>query len=126
MDFSMFKNRLNFNFTFYKNITENQIVDIPALTESGFRSRIINSGSVENKGLEITFNATPIKKPNFSWNINANWSANRNKVTSLPAEFEGNPYMVASVGDVVYYKARIGGSLGDMYGYKLNVLRMDR
>lgn len=61
MDFSMFKNRLGLNFTFYKNITKNQIVEIPALTESGFRSRFINSGSVENKGLEITLNATPIK-----------------------------------------------------------------
>ncbi|MDV3866641.1 SusC/RagA family protein [Elizabethkingia anophelis] len=119
MDFSMFKNRLGINFTFYKNITKNQIVEIPALTESGFRSRFINSGSVENKGLEITLNATPIKKPNFSWNINANWSANRNKVLSLPAEFEGNPYTVASVGDVLFYQVRVGGSLGDMYGYKL-------
>lgn len=69
--------------------------------------------------MEITLNATPIKKPNFSWNINANWSANRNKVLSLPAEFEGNPYTVASVGDVLFYQVRVGGSLGDMYGYKL-------
>ena len=58
MDFSMFKTDWALISHSIKILQKNQIVEIPALTESGFRSRFINSGSVENKGLEITLNAT--------------------------------------------------------------------
>jgi hypothetical protein len=60
-----------------------------------------------------------VKNKKFSWSINANWSMNRNKILSLPEEFNGEPYTMGSVGGVVYFNAFVGGSLGDMYGYGL-------
>jgi hypothetical protein len=42
-----------------------------------------NVGSMFNKGIELTLNATPIKGRNFSWNTSFNFSHNTNEVTSL-------------------------------------------
>lgn len=119
MDFSFLKNRIGLGITAYQNNNENQIIDIPSLLESGYSYRTINSGEVRNRGVELTLNTIPIKTKNFSWNLNANWSTNSNEILSLPAEFQGEPYTIASVAGVVYYNAVVGGSLGDMYGYGL-------
>lgn len=119
MDFGFFKNRMNFNFTVYQNYSENQILSIPSLYESGYSSRIINGGKIRNRGAEITLDVTPLKSKAFTWKIGANWSYNENRIMSLPDEFNGEPFTMASVGGVVYYNAVVGGSLGDFYGYKL-------
>ena len=119
MDFSFFKNRLTYNVTVYQNNTKDQIIDVPSLIETGYTTRTINSGEVRNRGVEMTLNAYPVKNKNFSWNVSANWSLNRNKILSLPQEFKGEPYTMGSVGGVVFFNAIVGGSLGDMYGYKL-------
>ena len=116
MDFTVLKNRLTFNFTAYQNNSKDQSVIIPMLYETGYNKRIINSGELRNRGIEMTLNAYPIKNKNFSWNVNANWSMNRNKILSLPEEFQGKPYTMGSVGSVVFYNAVVGGSLGDIYG----------
>ncbi len=116
MDFTLLKNRLTFNFTAYQNNSKNQSIIIPMLYETGYNKRIINAGELRNRGIEMTLNAYPIKNKDFSWNISANWSMNRNKILSLPEEYQGKPYTMASVGSVVFYDAVVGGSLGDMYG----------
>jgi outer membrane receptor protein involved in Fe transport len=40
---------------------------------------MINAGEVRNRGVEMMLNATPVKSKDFSWNVSANWSLNRNK-----------------------------------------------
>ncbi|MCS3868640.1 TonB-linked SusC/RagA family outer membrane protein [Chryseobacterium ginsenosidimutans] len=119
MDFTILKNRITYTVTAYQNNSKDQIVTIPALWETGYSGRVINAGEVRNRGLEMTLNTYPIKNKNFSWSVNANWSLNRNKILSIPAEFQGEPYTMGSVGGVVYFNAVVGGSLGDMYGYGL-------
>lgn len=119
MDFSFLKNRVNYSITVYQNNNKNQIVKIPALWETGYSNRVINAGEIRNRGIEMTLNTFPIKNKNFSWSVNANWSMNRNRIVALPSEFQGQPYVMSSVGGVVYYNAVVGGSLGDMYGYGL-------
>jgi TonB-linked SusC/RagA family outer membrane protein len=119
MDFTILKNRITYTITAYQNNSKDQIVKIPALWETGYSARVINAGEVRNRGIEMTLNTYPIKNKNFSWSVNANWSLNRNKILSIPAEFQGEPYTMGSVGGVVYFNAVVGGSLGDMYGYGL-------
>ncbi|WP_394665104.1 SusC/RagA family TonB-linked outer membrane protein [uncultured Chryseobacterium sp.] len=116
MDFSVLKNRLNFNFTLYQNMSENQIIPVSLPYESGYSQRIINAGKIRNRGMELSLNTTPFKTKSFSWMIGANWSANENRVLTTSEGFDG---IISTVGGVVFYKAFVGGSLGDMYGFKL-------
>lgn len=84
VDLSFLKNRrINLTATIYKSNTSNQIINAQSLTETGYTSRLINAGNIENKGIELTLNADAIKTKDFTWNITANWSKNRNKVVSL-------------------------------------------
>ncbi|WNI36365.1 SusC/RagA family TonB-linked outer membrane protein [Chryseobacterium sp. SG20098] len=116
MDFSLFKNRLNLNLTAYQNFSENQIIPVSMPTESGYSKRIINAGKIRNRGLELSADILAIKGKDFSWKVSGNWSTNENRVMTLPEGFDG---IVSNVGDVVFYKMEVGGSLGDMYGFKL-------
>ncbi|MCD9617808.1 SusC/RagA family TonB-linked outer membrane protein [Chryseobacterium gleum] len=116
MDFSLFKNRLNLNLTAYQNVSENQIIPVSLPSESGYSKRIINAGKIRNRGLELSADILAIKGKDFSWKVGGNWSTNENRVMTLPEGFDG---IVSNVGDVVFYKMEVGGSLGDMYGFKL-------
>ncbi|PTT38648.1 SusC/RagA family TonB-linked outer membrane protein [Chryseobacterium sp. HMWF028] len=116
MDFSLFKNRLNLNLTAYQNISENQIISVSLPYESGYSKRVINAGKIRNRGLELSADILAVKGKNFSWKVGGNWSTNENRVMTLPEGFDG---IVSNVGDVVFYKMEVGGSLGDMYGFKL-------
>ena len=119
MDFRLFNNKVGFNFTLYQNDTKNQILQVPVLNETGYSSRVINGGKVRNRGVELTLDANVLKRKDFSWKVNANWSSNQNEILSLPPEFNNEPFTMATIGGVVYYNAMVGGSLGDMYGFKL-------
>lgn len=116
MDFSFFKNRLNLNLTAYQNVSENQIIPVSLPTETGYSKRIINAGKIRNRGFELSADILAVKGENFSWKVGGNWSTNENRVMTLPEGFDG---IVSNVGDVVFYKMEVGGSLGDMYGFKL-------
>ncbi len=119
MDFGLFKNRVNFNFTLYQNSTVDEIFPVPTLQETGYAYRVINGGKIRNRGAELSLDISPVKSQDFSWKIGANWSFNENKILSLPEEFNGEPFIMSSVGGVVFFNAIVGGSLGDLYGYKL-------
>lgn len=43
-----------------------------------------NAASLRNQGIELTLNITPVKKKDFNWNINFNFTSNRSKILSLP------------------------------------------
>ena len=82
-ELKLFKNRLSVDFTWYKSNTYNQLVKIASVPSSGFSEAWMNCGNIENKGIELMVNATPIKQTNFSWNVNLNFAKNKNKVIKL-------------------------------------------
>lgn len=75
--------RINLTASIYKSNTYNQIITAQSLPETGFTSRIINAGNIQNKGIELTLNANVIQTKDFTWNLTANWSKNENMVVSL-------------------------------------------
>ncbi len=79
----MFKNRIGIDFTYYKENTYNQILAIPENYYTGVSSRLINAGNIQNKGVEIALNTTPIKYRDFSWFVNINYARNRNTIIDL-------------------------------------------
>ncbi|MGN6615622.1 MAG: SusC/RagA family TonB-linked outer membrane protein, partial [Ilyomonas sp.] len=82
-DLSFLQNRLGFNFTWYKSNSKEQIIPVSTTYTTGFSSITLNAGELENKGVEISVNGTPVKSKNFNWDVSANFSANRNKVISI-------------------------------------------
>ncbi|MFL5774189.1 MAG: SusC/RagA family TonB-linked outer membrane protein [Flavisolibacter sp.] len=83
LEMAFFKNRLGFDFTYYDTKSIDQIFPVAVSTATGYSSKFVNAGTIQNKGIELSIFATPVKSGNFTWTANINWSRNRNEVLSL-------------------------------------------
>lgn len=115
-DLHMFKNRLTLNATYYHANTTNQHLRAIVDRASGFNQVLVNAGNIQNSGFELESRITPIKRDKlFEWNINATFSANKNKVIELTDDM---PEMTlqngpGSRGSII---AKVGGRMDALYG----------
>lgn len=117
LDVKMLKNRLGIDFTFYYNATKNQIIDAPMDASTGYYRATINSGKVRNRGYEVMINGTPVIAQKFKWNVGLTWSKNENQILELAKGMDENQ-LLSSIGSVSIIGS-VGGSTGDLWGYKL-------
>lgn len=82
-DLSFFNNKISLNATYYSNKTTGALFNVAIAPTTGYTNLYGNAASLENKGYELDLNATILKIGDFSWDLNANFSQNRNKVTDL-------------------------------------------
>ncbi|WP_119079157.1 SusC/RagA family TonB-linked outer membrane protein [Chitinophaga alhagiae] len=110
----MFKNRFGVDVTVYTANTKDQILQRIVDRASGYTRAFINAGKVNNKGIEVTLNGSPLKnKEGFTWNTNVVFSANKNTITQLADSFVVLQTGPVGGGQIV---ATVGGSMGDLYG----------
>lgn len=83
IDAAFLNNRITFTADYYHKETNDllQFITIPG--SNGFTQKLVNSGSIQNKGFEFTFNSIPVSNKRFTWSIGGNISFNRNKILSL-------------------------------------------
>jgi hypothetical protein len=74
---------VGFDITYYIARTIDQIIPVEVSRATGYNSKFVNSGTVENKGIELSLFGSPIKTKDLTWTINLNWTRNRNKVLDL-------------------------------------------
>lgn len=86
-EFRFFNSKLTADITYYQVRSKDQIVSPRLSYASGYILQLVNSGVMENKGLELLVTGKPVQRQDFSWNIIANFFLNRNKVISLPGDF---------------------------------------
>jgi len=77
------QNRIGFDLTLYVSNSKNQLFPVALTTASGWSSEYINAGNVQNKGVEVTFNITPVKTADFSWSLDLNYARNVNNLVKL-------------------------------------------
>ncbi len=83
LDFKFFNDIITTNITYYNRKTTNQIWNVQIPSESGFTQKIVNGGTVQNKGIELSLGINPITSANFSWRMALNFSKNKNQVLDL-------------------------------------------
>ena len=114
IDFGLWKSRLSGSIEFFTRSTSDMLYYLSQPASSGYGSiqKPINVGSVRNTGIELQLNGTPIRKKNFTWDINFNLTHYKNKITALHES-------VAEEGiKGSYYIRRVGGSMYQAYIYK--------
>ncbi|MEC5145019.1 SusC/RagA family TonB-linked outer membrane protein [Chitinophaga sp. 212800010-3] len=77
--------RLGVDFTWYKNNSRDQILTPRVSNATGYILSSVNTGEIDNKGIEISITANPVKTKNFSWDVTLNASRNKGVVKALPA-----------------------------------------
>lgn len=106
--------RIGFDFTYYNITSKDQFLSVAALAGSGYNSRWINIGEINNKGIEIIVDGTPIFTSNFKWKTAINFSKNVNKVISADPNNEEN-FLSTGSSEGYIAQFRAGGSIGDIY-----------
>jgi len=84
IDFSFLGGRINGTIEYYNKTTKDMIWSYPVSTSYyPYGWMVANVGKMNNRGIELSLNATPIQGRNFTWNTSLNLSHNRNKIVSL-------------------------------------------
>jgi TonB-dependent starch-binding outer membrane protein SusC len=110
-DLSLFKNRINLTFDWYQNKNDNLVLDAPLPVSFGIPNNSVsrNIGNMENKGIELTISGTIIKKRDFSWDANINYTTVKNSVNAL--------YLNQDVFGT-YNILRVGQPINALFGYE--------
>lgn len=113
-----FFNRINLTVDMYRRTSDivmpANIPDFNGIAGSVY----MNSGEVENKGIEVQLNAK-VLQGTFNWETTFNWSLNRNKILSLANNQKqlANGKAGTKWADVI--RNYVGRPMGDMYMLKV-------
>ena len=88
----LFKNRLNADVTYFRNLESNNFQNITPSQASGYSSLLVNANEFLNKGFEFVLNGTPIKTSNFSWTSGFNFSNNHTWIKKVTYDTYGPGY----------------------------------
>ena len=120
IDLGLFDNRLNITADFFLKDTKDLLMAANKAYVSGFSSQWQNVGKIRNKGIELSLNSTNIaSRGGFRWTTDFNISFIRNELRAL-ADGAKTMYTSASWNSDYSgydYMARVGQSLGLIYGY---------
>lgn len=115
LEMKFFNNRLGLDVTYYDQNSKDQIIRLASSSTSGYESRLINAGSIQNRGIEVALNGRVLAVKDFAWDMGVNFSKNSNKVKSLINgmnyfELEEATWCGVSVG------AEVGKNFGSIIG----------
>jgi TonB-linked SusC/RagA family outer membrane protein len=116
VDLAFFGDRISLDFSVYHDKTRDQIVAVSTPSSTGFRSRIINAGTIENRGFEAGLRLVPIKRKGLRWELFGTYSRNKNKVLSLP---DGVDQLVIGGFSGMSIVAAVGRPYGTFYSIDL-------
>ena len=111
IDLALFNNRLEFTAEWYKNKSEELHYSVPVPANAGVANASVtmNAASMENSGFEFSATYRNNDHP-LKWQLSANLSTLKNKVTSLG--FGTEQYITGA------YITRVGEEVGQFYGWE--------
>lgn len=92
LDFGMFAGRLTFTLDAYYKDTHDLLQKRYVTYNTGVNTVWVNSGSIINKGIELTVEAVPIARKNVELTLSGNISFNRNILSDIGFEVEENTF----------------------------------
>lgn len=111
-ELGLWDGRVTFDGTVYANKTRNQILNATVSSASGFTSKAINAGLIENHGVEMLLSVVPVRMANgFEWTSAFNYAHNTNNVTELAPLINS-----ITLGSGLFADARVVAAVGQPYG----------
>jgi len=124
IDFAMFDSRLRGSIDLYdrqsKDLLYNYTAPQPPFLYS---SILVNVGTTENMGVELSLDGDIIRKKDFSWTSGVNASFGVSKIKTLSNQIYNTSYIeMGSKGGVgsseYFFRYEEGTKIGQMYGYE--------
>lgn len=120
LDFGFIKNRLTGSLDLYQNTTRDLLLQSAIPSNTGFSTQWDNIGSTSNKGIELALNASLVEKKEFILSANLNIGRNVAEIVELDgtdSRFFQSNWASTDLKDRDDYYLKVGGKLGDIYGY---------
>ena len=120
-EIGLFDNKVHFDLSYYNTNSFNQILNVDVSAGTGYTSKLLNAGKINNSGFEALVNITPIKSATgFTWDLTLNFATNQSKVLELDKEGRLTAYTIGNDGIAV--QAAVGQRYGTLFGtaYKRN------
>ncbi|MCF0071162.1 SusC/RagA family TonB-linked outer membrane protein [Dyadobacter sp. CY261] len=114
-EIKVLNNRLGINLSYYNRRTRNQIIPLSRSAATGATFKYINAGLLENKGIELSLNASPVSTEHFKWDVTLNWAKNNNKIVRLTTDQK--TMVLTNAPFAVQLEAREGESFGSIVGF---------
>jgi TonB-dependent starch-binding outer membrane protein SusC len=120
IDLGFLDNRIILSAEYYNNDVSDLILAAPTAPSLGVPNNSIskNVGSLYNRGLEFNLSIEAIKKANFSWDVNLNFSTQENKVLALNKGLDGKDQPIFPT-QSTYHIIRVGDPVASLYGYQV-------
>ena len=115
-NWAFFDDRVGIDFTYYKTVSTDQFISLPAPSGSGFTRYFVNAGKIVNKGVEISLNLTPVYTQDLLWTSTINFWSNDNEVVETHPDLSSPITTGQSEGYGSRFEA--GGSIGDLFVFK--------
>ena len=117
LDLKFLNNRIGLSATYYNETRKDDIIPISVSSGSGYSSKLTNAGKSVRKGVELVFNATPVKTNDFDWNIAVNFAKNKTTIEELPDGLQSiNAPGGASAFTFVTVTHQLNGEWGQLRG----------
>ncbi len=110
-DFNFLKERISGSLDLYNSRTSDVLVQRGLPRVSGYNSVWTNLAQVANKGIEFTLNTVNLKKKDFEWNSEFNFSLNRDKIKTLYGDQDndiGNGWFIGKPISAIYDYETLG------------------
>lgn len=116
---SFLNNLIGLDFSYYSRLSEDQIIQVPVSSTTGYVYKLDNLGSVSNKGIEMTLSVNnPVKVNGLVWNTYFNFYRNRGRVEKIA---DGRDLVILGSGTENWAQAlvvaKVGEQLGALYDY---------
>ena len=127
VDLSVLHNRLNFTADYYIINNEDLLMQRTLSSTTGFNNTIANVGALRNKGMEYALSAVVVNQGGFVWNVSANLSADRNKITKLYGDVDAIYNKGGYTGVEIQREGNLflGKSLNSIYVYKFDKIAQE-
>lgn len=125
VDFEIFNHIITGSVDVYRRNTKDMLYDYPVpVPPYLYGSILANVGKMQNQGIEVLLNATPVRYKNIQWNTSATFSTNKNKLVSInnkefnltqdffTAGYTGEPIQTYT------HRVEVGMPIGNFYGWK--------
>ncbi len=86
VDMVFWNNRVRFSADAFHILNNDLLMTVDYFESTGYKKRVVNVGAIQNQGMEFSADVNAIKTKDFQWNVSANISFDRNKVTRLDAK----------------------------------------
>ena len=116
VDARFFDSRLGLSVNYYKSNSFNQLFTLQLPVGTGYATSYLNAGNIQNQGVEVVVNGSPVRRKNFGWDVSFNFGLNRNKVIELTPQIQS----IKLVGYTDFGgqpQINVGGSFGDIYAH---------